>query len=69
MLTLDKFSADYYADLCNAIGAGYFAAAAVHHDGFAMWDSDEIAYNSVDMGPDVDLVGELLTSMKKKSSY
>tara|TARA_B100000809_G_scaffold266806_1_gene331791 strand:- start:7355 stop:10270 length:2916 start_codon:yes stop_codon:yes gene_type:complete len=66
MLTLKKFDADYYADLVKKSGASYFAAPAVHHDGFAMWDSKEIEWNSVKIGPKRDVVGELTKAMRKK---
>ena len=66
LFTLDKFDADYYADLIDKSGAAYFAAPAVHHDGFAMWDSKEIEWNAAKMGPKRDVVGELTEAMRKK---
>ena len=50
MLTMEKFDANYYADLIKKSGASYFAAPAVHHDGFAMWDSKEIDWNAKKWG-------------------
>jgi len=66
MFKLEKFDADYYADLIKKSGAAYFAAPAVHHDGFAMWDSKEISWNAKKMGPKRDVVGELTQAMRKK---
>jgi alpha-L-fucosidase len=66
MLTLEKFDADYYADLIKKSGAAYFAAPAVHHDGFAMWDSKVIDWNAAKMGPKRDVVGELTKAMRGK---
>ena len=66
LFTLDKFDADYYADLIAKSGAAYFAAPAVHHDGFALWDSKEIEWNAAKMGPKRDVVGELTEAMRKK---
>jgi alpha-L-fucosidase len=66
MLTLEKFDADYYAELIKKSGAAYFAAPAVHHDGFAMWDSKVIDWNAARMGPKRDVVGELTEAMRKK---
>ena len=66
MLTLEKFDADYYAELVRKSGAAYFAAPAVHHDGFAMWDSKIIDWNAAKMGPKRDVVGELTEAMRKK---
>ncbi|WP_068546827.1 alpha-L-fucosidase [Thalassotalea crassostreae] len=65
-LTLDKFDADYYAELIANTGATYFAAPAIHHDGFAMWDSKEIEWNAMKMGPKRDVVKELTDAMRKK---
>ncbi len=65
-LTLSKFDADYYADLIQKTGAAYFAAPAVHHDGFAMWDSKVIEWNAVKMGPKRDVVRELTDAMRKR---
>ncbi|VGO16428.1 hypothetical protein PDESU_05019 [Pontiella desulfatans] len=66
MLTLEKFDADYYAELIKKSGAAYFAAPAIHHDGFAMWDSKVIDWNAAKMGPKRDVVGELTKAMRKK---
>ncbi|WP_430811967.1 MULTISPECIES: alpha-L-fucosidase [unclassified Carboxylicivirga] len=66
LLKMEKFDADYYADLVKRSGATYFAAPAVHHDGFAMWDSKVIDWNSVKMGPKRDVVGELTAAMRSK---
>jgi alpha-L-fucosidase len=66
MFTAEKFNADYYADLVKKAGAGYFVAPAVHHDGFALWDSEEIEWNSVDMGPKRDIVGEFADAMRRQ---
>lgn len=66
MFKMDKFDAGYYADLVKKSGASYFAAPAVHHDGFAMWDSDEIDWNAMYMGPIRDVVGELTEAMRQE---
>ncbi|WP_289053389.1 alpha-L-fucosidase [Carboxylicivirga marina] len=66
MFKLENFNANYYAELVKKAGASYFAAPAVHHDGFAMWDSEVINWNAVKMGPKRDVVGELTTAMRKQ---
>ena len=66
MLKMEKFDADYYAELVKKSGAAYFAAPAVHHDGFAMWDSKVIDFNAAKMGPKRDVVAELTKAMRKK---
>lgn len=65
-LTLEKFDANYYADLIKKSGASYFAAPAVHHDGFAMWDSKIIDWNAKKMGPKRDVVAELTQAMRAR---
>ena len=54
----EKWNPDEWVELFKAAGAKYVVAAAIHHDGFAMWDSEHIAYNSKQMGPMRDVVGE-----------
>ncbi|WP_430814951.1 alpha-L-fucosidase [Carboxylicivirga sp. RSCT41] len=66
MFRLEEFDAGYYADLIKKAGASYFAAPAVHHDGFAMWDSEVIDWNASEMGPKRDVVGELTKAMRKQ---
>ncbi|WP_168433446.1 alpha-L-fucosidase [Pontiella sulfatireligans] len=66
MFKAENFDADYYADLVKKSGAGYFVAPAIHHDGFAMWDSEEIEWNAVKMGPKRDIVQEFSDAMRKQ---
>ena len=42
------------------------APVAIHHDGFAMWDSEKHEYNSGDMGPKRDITGEILAAVEKQ---
>jgi alpha-L-fucosidase len=42
--------------LYKAAGARYFMALANHHDNFDNWDSKYQPWNSVNMGPDKDLI-------------
>jgi alpha-L-fucosidase len=44
-------------DLYVAMGARYFMAMGVHHDNFDCWDSAYQPWNSVRVGPKVDVVG------------
>ncbi len=37
-------------------GAKFAGPVAEHHDGFSMWDSKVNEWNSVDMGPQLDLL-------------
>ena len=65
MLTAEKWDPDYFAALFKEAGAQYVAAPAVHHDGFAMWDSKVIPFNAGVMGPKRDTVGELIGAARK----
>ncbi|HXK37184.1 MAG TPA: alpha-L-fucosidase, partial [Candidatus Paceibacterota bacterium] len=59
MFKAEKFNADEWAELFVKAGARFAGPVAEHHDGFAMWDSDQTPWNAKDMGPKRDLVGEL----------
>jgi alpha-L-fucosidase len=39
-------------------GARYFTPCAVHHDNFDLWNSRHNRWNSVEMGPKRDIIGE-----------
>ncbi|MFI3248574.1 MAG: alpha-L-fucosidase [Rikenellaceae bacterium] len=64
MFQAPKFNADEWAALFKESGAKYVVPVAEHHDGFAMYDSAWNEWNSVDMGPHKDFVGELSKSVK-----
>ena len=40
-------------------GAKFAGPVAMHHDGFAMWDSAVTPWNSMASGPRRDIVGEM----------
>lgn len=61
----EKWNPDEWAELFKEAGAQYVASAAIHHDGFAMWDSKHIPYNSRAMGPKRDVVGEFIAAARK----
>ena len=45
-------------DLYKSVGARYFMTLANHHDNFDLWNSPYQEWNSVNIGPKRDLVGE-----------
>ncbi|WP_430931284.1 alpha-L-fucosidase [Saccharicrinis sp. 156] len=47
------------------LGAKYFMALAHHHDNFDNWNSTYHEWNSVNVGPKRDIVGEFCKSAKK----
>ncbi len=66
MFRAEKFDPEDWANLFQQAGARFAGPVAQHHDGFAMWDSDVNPWNVADMGPERDITGELLASLKKK---
>lgn len=62
--TAEKFNADKWADLFAKAGARFAGPVAIHHDNFAMWDSQVQRWNSVNMGPHRDIVGELAKAIR-----
>ncbi len=65
MFKAQNWNPDEWVTLFKEAGAKYVVSAAVHHDGFAMWDSKHIPYNSKAMGPERDIVGEFVTAARK----
>ena len=66
MFTAEKFDAEAWAKLIKASGARFFSPACQHHDGFALWDSQVTPFNSVNMGPKRDIIGELCRAVRKQ---
>ena len=64
--TGEKFDADEWAELFKEAGAQFAGPCAEHADGFAMWDSKLTEWNSVKMGPKVDVVAEMQRAIKKR---
>lgn len=66
LFTAEQFDADNWADTIAAAGAKYAVMIAEHHDGFQMYHSDLSIYNTVQMGPKRDILGELKTAFEKR---
>jgi alpha-L-fucosidase len=62
----EKFDAEAWAELFVRSGAKFAGPVAVHHDNFAMWDSEVTPWNSVKMGPHRDITGELEKAIKRR---
>ncbi|WP_066631682.1 alpha-L-fucosidase [Labilibacter marinus] len=55
-----------WAALVKRSGAKYAGICTIHHDGYAMWDSDVTPHSVGTTGPKRDVLGEILTEFKKQ---
>ncbi len=62
----ELFNPDEWATLFKNAGAKYIMLVSKHHDGFALWPSKYSRnWNSVDVGPKRNIVGELTAAIRK----
>ena len=54
----ENFDAEKLVALYKKVGAQYFFAMANHHDNFDMYDSKYQPWNSVNIGPHQDIIGD-----------
>lgn len=66
MFRAENFNADEWAALFKKAGARYVMPVAEHHDGFQMYKSTISHYNTVEMGPKRDLLGEMKAAYEKQ---
>ncbi len=66
MFKAESFNADEWADLFVEAGAKYVIPVAEHHDGFQMYRSELSHWNSYEMGPKRDVLGELSDAFNKR---
>jgi Alpha-L-fucosidase len=64
--TATRFDPDAWASLFKEAGAKYVVPVAEHHDGFAMYDCSFTRWNSVKMGPQRDVLGELAAAVRRE---
>lgn len=62
MFTAERFDPEEWITLFKEAGAKYIFPVAEHHDGFQMYRSAVSKYNTWDMGPHRDILGELKTA-------
>ncbi|SHF80364.1 alpha-L-fucosidase [Mariniphaga anaerophila] len=60
-----KWNPDKIVKLYKEIGARYIVPVAVHHDNFDLFNSSYQPWNSVNMGPKRDVIGEWAEAAKK----
>lgn len=65
MFTAPDYDPNEWAKLFKEAGARYVVPVAEHHDGFQMYKSELSKWNSYEMGPKRDHVGELSAALKK----
>lgn len=62
----ELFNPDEWASLFKRAGAKYVMFVSKHHDGYTLWPSKyNRNWNSVDVGPKRDLVGDLTKSVRE----
>lgn len=70
--TAELFDAKQWAQIFRRAGAKYVVLVSKHHDGFALWPSREADaswgrdWNSVDIGPRRNVVGELTAAVREE---
>ena len=61
----EKWDPDRLMQLYRKAGAKYFVSMGTHHDNFFLWNSKLHGWNSVNMGPKRDVVGEWQKAAQK----
>ncbi|TAL66171.1 MAG: alpha-L-fucosidase [Bacteroidetes bacterium] len=66
----ELFNPDQWAELFKESGAKYLVLTSKHHEGFTLWPSAQSwNWNSVDIGPNRDLCGDLTTAVKNQGLH
>jgi len=71
--TAEMFDPDHWANVFEKAGAKYVVLTSKHHDGFTLWPNKQATesfgrpWNSVEVGPKRDLVGELTEAVNATS--
>ena len=66
----ELFQPKHWADVFKRSGAKYVVLGSKHHDGFALWPSEEAkrswgkAWNALDTGPKRDVLGDLTEAVR-----
>lgn len=61
----ERWQPDSLVALYKSVGARYFFTLGQHHDNFDLWDSPYQEWNSVNLGPQRDIIGEWSAACKK----
>lgn len=69
LFTAELFDPDFWAELFAESGARYVVLTSKHHDGFCLWPTEspfKEGWNSMDVGPKRDLVGDLTEAVRAR---
>jgi alpha-L-fucosidase len=72
MFKAELFDPDQWAELFQRSGAQYIVPTSKHHEGYAIWPSEQASktwnrpWNSVEVGPHRDLLGDLGAAVRKR---
>lgn len=66
LFTGENFDAEEWAQLFADTGAKFAGPVAMHHDGYALWDSQVTPWNAAITGPKKDITGELSVALRKR---
>jgi len=69
MFRAELFDPDQWADIFKRSGAKYVVLTSKHHDGYCLWPTKskyKRNWNSMEIGPKRDLVGDLTTAVRKR---
>jgi alpha-L-fucosidase len=64
-----KLDPVWYVKLYHDAGARFLFIQGVHHDNFDLWDSKYQSWNSVNMGPKRDLLGEWAKAVRQANMH
>lgn len=63
----ELFNPDHWGDVFASSGAKYVVLTSKHHEGYTLWPSNtSYSWNSVEVGPHKDLVGEVAAAVRKQ---
>ena len=71
----ELFDPDHWADVFLRSGAKYVVLTSKHHEGFALWPSEQASaswgrpWNAVEIGPQRDLLGDLSEAVRRKGLH
>lgn len=67
--TAEFFNASQWSEMFEASGAKYIVLTSKHHEGYTLWPSKySFSWNSMDVGPQRDLIGELETAIRSSTN-